>query len=223
VSRGDTATRILLAAEQQFAEHGIDGASLREISRLSGGNTAAVQYYFGDRAGLVVAVIARQRRVDDIRRNVLLDEYERRDRDDLRSLAGALVIPLATHLADPEGGRAYLQVSAEYYLRTPVEELHRHSIPDTSWQRWTRLASRLVPPVAGLVPSWFPAIRFTHMELARRAALTRRDDDSRFTEQLTDMVASLLATRHDGPSSHSAARSTNARLAAHHRRNPPPP
>lgn len=52
-------TRALLidVAEDQFARHGLAGASLREIARLAGcGNTGAVRYHFGDREGLVSAV-----------------------------------------------------------------------------------------------------------------------------------------------------------------------
>ena len=52
----ETRDRILRAAEVLLADQGIDGVSLREINRAAGqSNTAAVQYYFGDRDGLLTA------------------------------------------------------------------------------------------------------------------------------------------------------------------------
>src|SRR5687768_8084123 len=53
------ATRELLVrtAEQLFAERGIDAVSLREIGQVAGqGNNAAIQYHFGDREALVLAI-----------------------------------------------------------------------------------------------------------------------------------------------------------------------
>lgn len=52
-----TRERILLAAEQLFAQHGLDGVSLREIAAAAKqGNNSAVQYHFGDRESLVRAL-----------------------------------------------------------------------------------------------------------------------------------------------------------------------
>src|SRR3954451_16776700 len=191
----DTRTLILRAAERLFAEHGIHGASLREINRAAGqNNTAAVQYYFGDRAGLVVAVIARHRSDDELRRNTLLDAYERAGRADLSALAGALVMPLAAKLSDPDGGREYLRISAEYYLRASLAERKQRRVRDASFERWSRLLTPLVPEQEKPLPVRFPAVRFTLMELARRATAPERRDDRLFTSHLTDLVTSLLGS-----------------------------
>ena len=49
---------IVRAAEELFASEGIEGPSLREIARRAGqGNTNAAQYHFGDRDGLLLAVL----------------------------------------------------------------------------------------------------------------------------------------------------------------------
>jgi AcrR family transcriptional regulator len=49
--------QIVLAAERLFAERGIHGVSLRQISAAAGnGNTAAVQYHFGSKDALVQAI-----------------------------------------------------------------------------------------------------------------------------------------------------------------------
>src|SRR5438445_4339123 len=103
----DTRERLIAAAEELFAANGIQAVSLREIVRASGAkNATALQYHFGDRAGLVRAVLEKHHLEVDTRRHALLDAYESRGGDDLRALAEALVAPLAAKLS---GAPAYLQ------------------------------------------------------------------------------------------------------------------
>jgi len=59
-TRHDTRDALLDAAEELFAEHGIEGASLRAVTRRAGANVAAVHYYFGSKEGLVQEVFARR-------------------------------------------------------------------------------------------------------------------------------------------------------------------
>ena len=95
-----TRARLISAAEQLFAERGVDGVSLREINRASGAkNAVAVQYHFEDRAGVIRAILDKHRPAVEARRHELLDDYEADGRPDLRPLAGALVRPLADKLA----------------------------------------------------------------------------------------------------------------------------
>jgi AcrR family transcriptional regulator len=78
-----TKEQIVLAAERLFAEHGIEGVSLRQIGAAAGnGNNSAVQYHFGTKERLVLAVFEfRLPRLRE-RRDLLL--VERRP-DDLRA------------------------------------------------------------------------------------------------------------------------------------------
>jgi AcrR family transcriptional regulator len=215
--QGDTREQIIRAAEALFAAHGIDGVSLREINRAAGqSNTGAVQYHFGDRDGLVRALIDKHRRDSEPRRHALLDQYEEAGEDDLRALAAALVSPLAAKLSDPDGGRDYLQISAEFYSR-PSRQGKRTPImgPDDSILRWHRLLDPLVPDEEReVLHSRYPAIRFAFVELARRAAGEPREDDRLFTSHLTDLVTALLAS---SPS----AQTTRLMATYDHRRHRP--
>jgi AcrR family transcriptional regulator len=208
-----TRQRILRAAEELFALRGIDGVSLREINRAAGGaNAGAVQYYFGDREGLVVAVLSRHRADEAQARHALLDAYELAGRPHLRGLADALVRPVAAKLSDPDGGRHFLQIAAEYYVHARYAQVWPPRIVDDSVPRWHALLNAVADTTPGAVafrtPSpealdlaqgalhaRFPAVRFTLVELARRAASPPRPDDDVFVSYLVDLVTSLLATQ----------------------------
>jgi len=56
---GSTRETILDVAEQQFAEAGYDGTSLRDIQRAANANSGAVFYYFGTKQALFEAVFDR--------------------------------------------------------------------------------------------------------------------------------------------------------------------
>ena len=54
---GETRRRIRQAASHLFADHGLAGASLRDIARVADVNPAMVSHYFGGKAGLYKACI----------------------------------------------------------------------------------------------------------------------------------------------------------------------
>jgi len=198
----DTRTRLLAAAETLFAERGVDAVSLREITRAAGqANTSALQYHFGDRRALLSAIAAKHEEGISARRHGLLDQYEAEGRDDLRSLASGLVLPLASKLTDPDGGRCYLRIVAEIVNRPDL-------VVDPAWMqdrsdsifRWRKLVDPLLPPESKTVfHTRFEAIRFTHFELARRAAGRPRRDDRLYVNHLVDLVTALLATEPSEP------------------------
>jgi AcrR family transcriptional regulator len=72
--RGDAArTALIEAAEELFAEHGVNGVSLRQIGDAIGSdNNAVVSYYFGSKAGLLQAIYEHRVPALELRRSELL-------------------------------------------------------------------------------------------------------------------------------------------------------
>jgi AcrR family transcriptional regulator len=188
--------RLLGAAEKLFAERGLDAVSLREINTASGSrNTSALQYHFGDRAGVIAAVLAKHQPEVEARRQALLDHYEAEGRQDLRGLAAALVRPSAAKLADADGGAGYLQLMADLLNRPrPLLEHTPLDAAGSSIQRWRLLVEPLLPDAAAALHHRFTAIQLAATELARRARTEPRRDDQLFIANLIDLVAAVLAT-----------------------------
>ena len=90
------------SARRLFAEQGIDAVSLREVARAAGHrNTNAVQYHFGDRQALLVAVVEPFEHDVGERRAALVDMLATEPVPSMRSIAGALVRPSAAMLETP--------------------------------------------------------------------------------------------------------------------------
>jgi AcrR family transcriptional regulator len=189
---GDVRDSLIRAAEALFAERGSDSVSLREINATAGAtNASAIQYHFGDRRGLVRAVLAKHEIEIERRRHELLDAYEASAEPDVRVLVAALVEPLAAELST-DGGTGYLQLVADLYNR-PNPTFNPAILDDTtqSIQRWRRLIAPMLSTEALRLHRRFDALRFTVSELARRGR-TGRKDHRLFTSQLTDLVVALL-------------------------------
>ena len=94
-----------------FAERGITGVSLREITDAAGQrNASVVQYHFGSRAGLLAAIVDRHMQLVDAERAALLDAASSSGRDpNVHVAMQILVEPLADRLTSASG-RSYLNV-----------------------------------------------------------------------------------------------------------------
>lgn len=71
-----TKKAILDAAEQLFVEKGHESASMRDITQLAHVNLAAINYHFGSKDELVIAVMKRRLGAINTERLRLLDELE---------------------------------------------------------------------------------------------------------------------------------------------------
>ena len=57
--QADARERLLIAAQEVFAEHGFKAATVRSICQTAGANIAAVNYYFGDKESLYIEAVKR--------------------------------------------------------------------------------------------------------------------------------------------------------------------
>ncbi|HSV41161.1 MAG TPA: helix-turn-helix domain-containing protein [Nocardioidaceae bacterium] len=202
-----TRDRLLDAGEQLFAEHGASGVSAREIVRLSGVlNASALQYHFGDREGLVQAVLDRHESEVEVRRHALLDAAASGGDPDLRGLVAALVLPLAAKLQD-ESGRRYLRLAAELVNR-PGYRMGADDLPEgSSILRWRARLDGMLDADAIRLHRRFVVVRFVSVELGRRAAEDPAKDDALFVSQLIDLAVALLACPLSAESSRHLVRS----------------
>ena len=120
-----TATRTALidAATRAFADDGVLGASLVEITRQAGQrNRGAVHYHFGGRDGLLVAVLDEHAGFLAARQGELLAAARTTPDDDLAAVIEAVVRP-AVELAEAGWrGRCYLAILGELVEQDPATQ-----------------------------------------------------------------------------------------------------
>ena len=136
-----TRTLIIDTAEKLFAERGVEGTSVRDIVHEAGVNLGAINYHFGTKDALVVAVFVR--RLEPLNRERLrrLDELERK--------AGEKPLELEAVLCA--------------FFRPIIErETGDASSSELSFVRWVRLLGRLFqepnPELMGLLKLHFEHI-----------------------------------------------------------------
>ncbi len=148
-----TRARIVSAAERLFGERGIDATSLAEINKAAGQrNRSAVQYHFGNKQGVIHAILDKHTPGIEQRRHSMLDEAEAEGAPSLRDLAEALVLPVAEKLEDPDGGRAFLRLNAQLIGHPSFPLLSLHT------QRINRGADRLNRLIVAAAADWPEAL-----------------------------------------------------------------
>ena len=101
------------AAEQLFAQQGVDRVSLREIAIAAGQrNVSAATYHFGSKRELIEAILERHSRPIQDGWTVELGADPDKTLG-LRQLAELLVKPIVAKMDDADGGRCYLEICAE--------------------------------------------------------------------------------------------------------------
>jgi len=200
-----TRIRILRAAERLFSEAGIDAVSLHQIGREAGQrNRSAVQYHFQDKEGLLVAILDRHTPSIGEHRNHLLDEVEERDEThDLRRLAEAFVLPVAHKAQDPDGGMAYVRISAQL-IGHPRYSLFR--LDERRGRAGSRRLHRLVTAAGPAIPPELVLPRLTTVTgllfhgisdwsriVEQRSGTVQDSDWSVMISHLVDAVAAHFA------------------------------
>ncbi|HEX2873130.1 MAG TPA: helix-turn-helix domain-containing protein [Polyangiaceae bacterium] len=154
--RFDTRLALMRAAEQLFAQQGVDRVSLREIAIAAGQrNVSAATYHFGSKRELIEAILERHSiPVQETWAPVLAADTEHKL--SLHELIELLVKPMVAKIDDPDGGRCYLELSAELVASRsfPMMGMRVASSPGTQ-----EMAKRIaehgveVPPMVRIVRS----------------------------------------------------------------------
>src|SRR5689334_10581613 len=154
-TRGEqTRQHLLDTAERLFGERGFQAVSLREIRIAAGArNTAAMQFHFGDRDGLVDALMARHMpRIAQIQQDLYDRMISEGRGDDRRSLVEVLVRPSAEYLSWGPGERAWVKIMAELSSLPDLRAGEMRSIaPEPAVAAGTRLYEMLCVDVPGLI------------------------------------------------------------------------
>lgn len=127
-SRSVESTRLALirAAEKLFAERGFDAVSLREVSVAAGqANNSAVSYHFGNREGLIDAILERHSTPIQDRYVAQLDALELHGALSLRTAVEIMVLPIIAKLDDPDGGWAYISICAQLSVNPNLSLVER--------------------------------------------------------------------------------------------------
>ncbi|NNE52307.1 MAG: TetR/AcrR family transcriptional regulator [Sulfitobacter sp.] len=103
----DTAQRIVLAAEKEFAERGFDGAGMKAISHRAGVSQALLHYHFGNKDHLYAEVIRRRSKVINEEREALLEAVDLDRPDAVACILEALFRP---PLGPAGGDQAYTRI-----------------------------------------------------------------------------------------------------------------
>ena len=200
-----TRAKLLTVAERLFAERSIAGVSLNEISKAAGQrNSNVCQYHFGDKSGLVQAILDKHVPGIKARREHLLDRLRTSKRVTLRALVQAFVRPVAEKLEDPEGGREFIRINAQLIaLHTlSVQGVRRSPLRLARADRFSRalleaVARRIPEPVAHERLMLAAVLVFhgfdDHTRMLDAGARRRAADDlATFVANLEDAVLGLL-------------------------------
>jgi len=173
-----TKLRLVLAGERLFAQGGIDNVSLREISAAAGqGNNAAVQYHFGSKEGLIVALTRfRVAQMEEPRRR-MLERAETLGRlKDIFTLVEILCLP-QLDLVDETGQHPYAQFMSQYISRYRPRGLPHGSDFATPGSVHVRRLAQLICKRIDFVPPHVACSRLELCNLMFNNALVRFDNE----------------------------------------------
>ncbi len=122
----ETRELLLDLAETLFAEKGVDNITLADINRAAKQkNRNALQYHFGDKSSLIIAVLKRHREAIAKKRRVLIDKLTETSAHTLEDIIDILVTPLAEMISEGASGIAYLRINAQLMATDHYAALRR--------------------------------------------------------------------------------------------------
>ncbi|WP_062261835.1 TetR/AcrR family transcriptional regulator [Endozoicomonas arenosclerae] len=143
----DAKEALVKAAERLIAERGLDAVSDREIARAAGQkNNSAVQYHFGDRAGLINAILDyRMIPLNQKRHEMLDDILNREEPPATRDLAKVLVIPYMEHLKTSREESSYTSLISQLFQRGNQQIVAMDTPRSSSLVRMTEAFGTVLP------------------------------------------------------------------------------
>jgi len=203
----NTKERILGAAEQLFADRGFPVTSMRDITQEAGVNLAAVNYHFGSKEALLIAVV--KRTIEPVNR-ARLDQL-----DKLEATSGGLPVP-TEHIVraflnppfkkwcecgrnDPKFlkflGRIHAEVDQE--LRAKFIEQF-----DTIDQRFSAAFQRSLPDLKPVEVHWrvlFLVGSMSHTMTWAESIIATDDQNQRDPEEILEALIQFAAAGMEAP------------------------
>lgn len=153
----ETRNQLMDAAEELFAELGVEGASIRSINAAAGLAPAAVHYHFGSKDRLIAAVIGRRGAQVQQRTAELLAAIEQSPAPSALDVVRALAEPFIELLEqDQTTGRRWLQIVGEMVLVRDERVQQVGFGPNSPEVRFERAVAALYPelPKAYVLVQW---------------------------------------------------------------------
>ena len=199
-----TRAKLISAAEHLFARRGLD-VPIRDIHALAGQrNASALQYHFGDRNGLLSAILQKHALEED-EIEAIQKEFAARH-PDARLVVEAVVERFRSHLASPEE-RDWVRVTSQIMLRAPIRQAMLDAVADgvarphsPSFEALSGLVHTHVPSLARNLANEraLGALQFITFMVAQRARIiddegdVQATDEQAFTDNLIDMMVGAL-------------------------------
>lgn len=149
--RADTKQNLILSALALFARQGVDAVSMRTINSDAGArNASAVHYHFGNKLGIIEAVIAFIKEELDRHRLPMLEALETRlvagETPSCREVMWAVFRPYILLNKTPEHGRAAIRFLARLQtdMSPEIQELLNRDPHETA-RRFDTLLARALP------------------------------------------------------------------------------
>lgn len=151
-----TREKILNVAEELFAEHGINGVSMRQLTAAANVNLAAINYYFGTKETLLAEIFARRAGPIIEQRGKMLEECEEKPGKPpiLEQVIEAFVRPALDSTQGPDGLK-FMQLRAR--LSYERDQTIRDLFPrffDPMTHRFIEFFQKILPHLSKAEVCW---------------------------------------------------------------------
>ncbi len=190
--RESTRDALIAAAEHLFGTKGFDRVATREILELAGQkNQSALQYHFGDRAGLIWAVVDARVAKIEVRRKKMMEKMPPAGEETPEELIEAFVRPLTEVVLEDDQGSAYVQFVIQTSHRPGGDMLE--TVEGGRYASLEEVSTRLDAKLAHLDPLERP-LRKRLIFNALVGALSIWDRTEKDTIGMEHFIATAVAT-----------------------------